>query len=400
MASTLKKRKNHSLKTRISTLSCGRVAIYLLLGTVIFSRSIAADIASNAPHVAEGNRGLAYVQDEKYIAALRSFKRSYKLKPTAFALFNMGMCYKALLRYVESIDTLKAYIDHPKADAAVIIDARKAIDEMESLIGHVVIAGLPEGAKIKINGTTDIVHKRITSIRLNPNNLYVLRIEKTGFEPLTREISAEAGASLTLSMTLNPQKVSLKVTCDKNDSVVHIDEQSPVPCPVNGKILPGRHIIRATSPDRDEFIKVVVVDPGGAINISAQLENSRSGNEVDDAPWKKQMVLGGASGVLGLSSAVVAAVYGYKYSKVVSVGTDAAKRLNSGTSEDREDDLNIYNSSEKRRSRYKRVIVGTTILAGALLSSGAALLGIGLKNQKRKNKPIIGLRPEGLTVSF
>ena len=99
-------------------------------------------------------RGVALMENENWEAALVEFERSLELHPTRSALFNAGMCRKALHRYVVALDTFRSW--RQLYDAVAREEERQAVRDAEAelagFIGTVDILVDVPGAEVRLDG--------------------------------------------------------------------------------------------------------------------------------------------------------------------------------------------------------------------------------------------------------
>ena len=98
--------------------------------------------------------GVKLYRDANYPGALAEFEAAYQLKPGPSSLQNVALSQKALFRYGEAADTLKLLLERHGAELGE--DERRAmrlaIEELEGLIGSVLVSVEPANARVTING--------------------------------------------------------------------------------------------------------------------------------------------------------------------------------------------------------------------------------------------------------
>ena len=102
-------------------------------------------------------QGVALFQDQNYDASLAEFEGAYAISKEPIVLYNMGLTYKALFRYPESIERLTTYLDEAGARVPAIsrekkTEVEKLIAEMKSLLADVTVVLRPAGAAVTIDG--------------------------------------------------------------------------------------------------------------------------------------------------------------------------------------------------------------------------------------------------------
>jgi hypothetical protein len=283
--------------------------------------------------------GVALFQDDDYSGALKAFEASYVLEPRTSVLFNIAMCQKALLLYVESIETFEKYRAQAGKD---IKPERKAeieeqIRELTSLLTKLEVSDAPDGAGVYVDGTKKATCPLDEPISLNPGS-HVIEVKRDGFEPFRKEVKADKGWEIVISANL--------------------------------KSLGGPPADRGAEPSApSEAGTVEKSDPAFR----------EPGFQPDEA---KRLTLTGPA-IAGLSIIGLGVVSG------VLGGIFTSKHL-----ENRD-------SAQDERSGYKAGMIAGWVGAGVCLSGGAALLVLGLKKRESKGDRT-AFRPssDGFALSF
>jgi tetratricopeptide (TPR) repeat protein len=151
--------------------------------------------------------GMGFVQGENYLAALEAFEASYRIFPKASVLFNIGMCQKALYRYVDAIGTFKKFLAEAGDDVKPELkrDAQTALTQLDDLVGKLLLQGVPVGAKVWLN---DIEVELAHPILVDPGT-YALEVTKEGFEPLRAQVTLTLGAEVKVPAALTHKEKKL-----------------------------------------------------------------------------------------------------------------------------------------------------------------------------------------------
>jgi len=151
-------------------------------------------------------QGVKYLEQDYYSAALKAFETSYDLKPVHNLLFNIGMCEKALERYVAAIGTLEDFLGAGKnIPESMKLEAEAALEEMQKRIGKLRLADVPEGSDVLVDGRRVAQTPLDEPIKLDPGK-HTLVIVKEGYENFEAEINTEANTSMLIRVPL-PKKV-------------------------------------------------------------------------------------------------------------------------------------------------------------------------------------------------
>ena len=99
-------------------------------------------------------QGVALMENENWEAALVEFQRSLDRYPTRSALFNSGMCRKALHLYTEALEDFEAWqrlyaAEAPEEHSAQVV---AAIESLRGFLGELRIEVEPHGSEIRVDG--------------------------------------------------------------------------------------------------------------------------------------------------------------------------------------------------------------------------------------------------------
>jgi hypothetical protein len=288
---------------------------------------------------AKRKEGVALFQDDDYRGALKAFEASYALEPRTSVLFNIAMCQKALLLYVESIETFEKYRAQTGEDIRPERNAEieDQIREMTSLLAKLGVSDAPDGATVYVDGAKRATCPLDEPISLNPGS-HVIEVKRDGFEPFRKEVKAEKGWEIVVGASL---KSINGPPADRGDEPSASNEE--------GAVEEGDPAFSEPGFQADEAEPLTI--PGPAI----------AGLSI--------IGLGVVSGVLG--------------------GVFTSKHL-----ENRE-------SAQDEQSRYKAGMIAGWVGAGVCLSGGAALLVLGLRKRESKgDRTAFRPSPDGIALSF
>ena len=188
------------------------------------------------------NLGLALMENENWEAARLEFARSLELSPTRSALFNFGMCQKALHRYLQALETfegwLAAYAETAPAEERATIDDEGA--ELRAFVGELVVLVEPAGARLSVDG------------------------QPVGTDPLAGPVPVEVGthslevtadghraATRTFSVT-SRQRVEVTVALERETAWTPTDGPGPGETLVTAAEPAPRDAVRGGVPPGDE----------------------------------------------------------------------------------------------------------------------------------------------------
>src|SRR5262249_44111395 len=113
--------------------------------------------------------GLKLYGDQNYQGALAEFEAAYELKPGAASLQNIALCLKGLFRYAEAAAKLEVLLQpHARElEQSEKNEIRAAIDELNQLVGSMVIRVTPPDARVFVDGRSVAADERAAGIRLD-----------------------------------------------------------------------------------------------------------------------------------------------------------------------------------------------------------------------------------------
>ena len=354
-------------------------------------RSAAADDQELAK--AKFQEGMALVKAENYPAALAAFEESYRILPKPGLLYNIAMCQKALFRYVDSIGSFKKYLSamgaNVKPDMKLSVD--QALAEMEKLVGTILIDGAPDGAEVFVDdrpvGRTPLAEPLIA----DPGQ-HSIRVERDGYKPLRTEVNVASGAAIAVRSKLRAVAAWIKIACQAEEAVVHIDGKVAGGCPYEGEVQPGEHEVKVLEAGKSPFIQKVEVAAGGTTAVAVTLDAGGAPGEQGEAKRSHGLLIGG---IAALAVGAGAGILG---------GAFAAKRGDALDAVDAAQSRPDYDAAGEDAKTYHGVMLGGFIGAGVFVAAGVVLIVL---DRRGKEKPdgdagAVALRaaPGGIAVEF
>lgn len=163
---------------------------------------------------AEGDFGLALVK----------FRTAYELYPSPKLLLNIGTSLRQIGRNAEAAETYEAYLAHAEADPTRADELRDILDDLDALVGKLVITVKEPGARVSLDGKILRDLDEREAIRVDPGE-HTLIAEKPGRRPSIRHVTVKAK---------NTVKVELSVEAEPAD-----EADGPDPRAVIGYTLVG-----------------------------------------------------------------------------------------------------------------------------------------------------------------
>lgn len=238
-----------------------------------------------------------------FAGALAEFEASFHDKPAASTRLNMAVCLRALRRYPEAIDTLRAVLADTRAD--ITPDARhaaeRAVTEMEALVGTIrveITGGPARGLEVILDGEPR-PYDPSTPLRV-PRGTHVLTVRAAGFvEPPPAKVAVMGNGTTSVSFTLAAE-VSREGTLVFRGEWPNIVDVDGTPAVTNAPLRTSAGVHRVSIRNEGRVVWLdVSVDAGEERSIDAPSESDASlhlDRGVDAAfPKRNWYVRGGPS---------------------------------------------------------------------------------------------------------
>lgn len=156
----------------------------------------------------EGRRlfqeGVEAYQRENLEEALGRFEASYAVRPVPNVLYNIAMTLRALERPPEAVNTFRRYIEVNEEHLAPeeVAELDRMISELRPLFGDIVIEVSREGARVVVDGEEIGRSPLSRPVAVSPGE-HIISTRLEGYDPVERSLLAEAGRSVTVSLTLS-----------------------------------------------------------------------------------------------------------------------------------------------------------------------------------------------------
>lgn len=203
--------------------------LLVLSGVLAVAGDLHAEDESSAADLFR--RGVDRFGQEEYEGALELFERSHAVSPVNLVLYNIGMCQRALFRYVESIETFERYLavggDDIPTDRRD--EVRVLVEEMSALVGSLEITVSPAQAEVLVDDRR-VAPEQLERLRLR-SGLHTVRARAEGFEEVVREVHVEPQVMTEVMLALPPsergdEEAVLDVV--EAEDAAPLDEPSPL----------------------------------------------------------------------------------------------------------------------------------------------------------------------------
>jgi hypothetical protein len=221
-------------------------------------------------------QGVALYDEQNFAGALSEFEAAYNTAPAAAVLYNIGLTYKALFRYAESIETLKRYLAETATDKKVPTQRRMQVQqliiEMQSLLAPVTFQVMPRNASILLDGRAVVLPD--TAVLQVPSGPHVVEVSAEGFRPERREFTVAAGTPLVLEVTLAeiPKAGRVRISSSQPATRIRIDGKDLGLAPIELDLLAGGHQLEASSDGYETHRSELVVNAGQERNVDIEMQ--------------------------------------------------------------------------------------------------------------------------------
>lgn len=238
-----------------------RLRAALFIGSLFVGPAFAQETAPSAApprespppdRLAEARRhfrnGVKLYRDTNYAGALAEFEAAYALKPGPASLQNIALSQKALFRYGEAADSLKLLLERHGAELSENEQRamRQAIEELESLVGSLLIQVEPSSARVTLNGQAVPPEQLGKRLRVNVGE-HTIIAEAPGYTRVSRTFRVAGGQhDVPVVLTLEPSGGFVEIVAEDPRAVIAID----------GKPLARGRWSGPVSPDEEHLVEV------------------------------------------------------------------------------------------------------------------------------------------------
>jgi len=233
--------------------------------------------AANDPQMVEAKRhfdqAVALFNDGDFGGALAEFEASYKIRPSAGVLYNIGLTQKSLYRYDEALVSLRKYLVDgqkiPKDNLAVITPPTT---EIQALLANVTFAVQPAGTVVTLDGRTLGQAPSLGSYGVAAG-MHTFEFAADGYKPAKQELKVVAGQPLTLTVSLEkiPTTGKVRVVVKPPLAEVIIDDKPRGPGPVELELPLGGHTLAVQHAGYTSYQGELVVTAGQSREVPIEL---------------------------------------------------------------------------------------------------------------------------------
>lgn len=167
----------------------------------------AADVAAARDLFREASR---LAKEGKWEEARAAYERSYALRPSALTRYGLGMAQKETKRFVEAIESFRAFLRHDEPGTADYRpSAEKMLTEIEGRVARLTVSvvNAPHGVEVVIDGAQLLPAAIGVSRPVDPGS-HKIEARAPGYEPYAREV--ELGEAATSELAIEMKRAAVK----------------------------------------------------------------------------------------------------------------------------------------------------------------------------------------------
>jgi hypothetical protein len=219
------------------------------------------------------DQAVALFNDGDFGGALAEFEASYKIRPSAGVLYNIGLTQKALYRYDEALASLRKYlVDAQKIPKDKRAEVTQLISEIQALLATVTFAVTPAGTVVTLDGRQLGEAPTLGSYGVAAG-MHKFEFAAEGFKPQKKELKVVAGQPLVLTVNLEkiPTTGKVRVLVKPPLAEVIIDDKPRGPGPVELELPLGGHTLAVQHAGFTSYQGELVVTAGQSREVPIEL---------------------------------------------------------------------------------------------------------------------------------
>lgn len=245
-------------------------------------------------------KGLEFVQNENWDAALAEFLASRDLYPTRVALENAGICLRELKRYSEALDMyhqLLAKFGNSLAPQKLQM-VRRAITQLEGDVGRITVSADQAGSNVVVDGRQRGKTPLPKPIVVNAGT-HTVRVYREGFETFEKQVLVAGRQSKSVSAHLVALRAvgTLTVTEAAGQKLdVVVDGAVVGKTPWSGSVSVGTHTVLLRG--KDELgtpPSSAIVKQGSTAELTLRAAKLDASIRVEPTPSNAEVDIDGVS---------------------------------------------------------------------------------------------------------
>lgn len=248
--------------------------VLIASAAVLLSRSVCAQPVP-APPVdparAAFEEGLQRLAERRYGDAADRLEDSLQQRPLPVTLYNLGLAYRGMRRYLLAIERFERYLAAP--DLAAGPERLAAIrTELADLRAQLLVLDLsvtPAASAVFIDGSPIALGPQ--PLQLDPGH-HVLDVRFEGHRPVHRELTYPPGAHERIEVALEPLRDGrLLVECASPQARIVVDQGAPYFGRAELGLPPGDHRVDVRLAAYQPYSRVVHIGYTGTVRIDVAL---------------------------------------------------------------------------------------------------------------------------------
>jgi hypothetical protein len=255
-------------------------AALLLLSSFALAEAKQKPLAQELSGVARESfeRAKDLFEASDFATAHAKFKQAYEASRNPRLLWNMAACSARLKRYARAIDETVRYLGEGrgKLNAEQVDKANGALAEWRSFVADAALNVEPGGATLHVDDEPRGVIGTTTRLSLDMGK-HELRLEKSGYEALTRAIVIGDVGKPAITLTMKPVTGAAAhlVVNTELDATIEVDGKAGGKGLFDGKLEAGAHRVRITAPNKTPYESTVELAPGATKQLTISLNGDK-----------------------------------------------------------------------------------------------------------------------------
>ncbi|MEM9070360.1 MAG: PEGA domain-containing protein [Myxococcota bacterium] len=234
---------------------------------VCFSAPAFAQDAENATAREHFEEGMAHAEQERWVPALESFRRSLDVAEMPVTLFNVASVLMRLGRMREAVETLERFVTLA-SDPRERAEARVLIEQARGAIRQVAVGVDPEDATLTLDGNDQDGSGPERTLAVDPGT-HALTVRAVGYEREERTIEPETER---LDIRLTPQPAIVMVRASEETARILINGVEEGRGEARLELDHGRYQLRVEAGDEfAPFESALELSPGERMDVEAAL---------------------------------------------------------------------------------------------------------------------------------